>query len=90
MSDLITQRSRLCNTSQITRWSVLNYTVVLHNDPKRRSRRMKPVVSKDLVGAFVGLCWLEYRVIEGKKVACWNVHMLILFILGLGIVLLLF
>lgn len=51
---------------------------------------MIPVVSKDLVGAFVGLCWLEYRVIEGKKVACWNVHMSILFILGLGIVLLLF
>lgn len=51
---------------------------------------MIPVVSKDLVGAFVGLCWLEYLVIEGKKVACWNVHMSILFILGLGIVLLLF
>lgn len=28
---------------------------------------MKPVVSKYLVGAFVGLCWSEYRVIEGKK-----------------------
>src|SRR6478735_6562399 len=34
--------------------------------PKRRSRRMKPVVSKDLVGAYVGLCWFEYHVIEGR------------------------
>ncbi|KAJ0136442.1 Uncharacterized protein HZ326_20540 [Fusarium oxysporum f. sp. albedinis] len=33
---------------------------------KRRSCRMKPVVSKDLVGAFVGLCWFEYHVIEGR------------------------